>query len=87
MAAANPVRYLRWSVQGSVDIAGNTLLEVTKLNKIVILSLSLLLLLVLIPGCFTFQNSPPNPIQTVGTPPVIGVFSNNPATMLLELHR
>jgi hypothetical protein len=80
MAAANPVRYLKWSIQGSFDIAGNTLLEVTKLNKIVILSLSLLLL-VLIPGCFTFQNSPPNPIQTVGTPPVIGVFSNNPATI------
>ena len=41
-----------------------------------ILSLSLLLLLLLIPGCFTFQTQPPN-----SNLPVIGVFSNNPATI------
>ena len=51
------------------------------MKKIAFLSLSLLLLLILIPGCFTFQTSPPNPFQPVGTPPVIGVFSNNPATI------
>jgi hypothetical protein len=50
------------------------------LNKIVILSLSLLLL-ILIPGCFTFQVPSTNPIPPVGTPPVIIAFSNNPATI------
>jgi hypothetical protein len=64
------------------------------LKKLVFLSLSLLLL-ILIPGCITVQplapaTSPPviifdqnsgkgSEIPPVGTPPVIGVFSNNPA--------
>ena len=47
------------------------------MKKIIFLSLSLLLLLVLIPGCFTFQASPSG-----ATPPVIGVFSNNPASII-----
>jgi len=46
------------------------------LKKIAVLSLSLLLLLVLMPGCFTFLVQAPNP-----TPPVIEVFSNNPSTI------
>jgi len=46
------------------------------LKKIAFLSLSLLLLLILTPGCFTFLVQAPNP-----APPVIGVFSNNPATI------
>jgi hypothetical protein len=46
------------------------------LKRIVFLSLSLLLLLIVMPGCFTFLVQAPNP-----TPPVIGVFSNNPATI------
>jgi hypothetical protein len=33
-------------------------------------------------GCFTFQTSPPNPLQPAGTLPVIAVFSNNPATIV-----
>ena len=50
------------------------------MKKVAFFSLSLLLLIV-IPGCFTFQISPPNPFQPAGTLPVIGVFSNNPATI------
>jgi hypothetical protein len=50
-------------------------LEVNALKKIAFLSLSLLLL-ILVPGCFTFQTTPPN-----ANAPVIGVFSNNPATI------
>jgi len=46
------------------------------LKKIALLSLSLLLLLVFMPGCFTFLVQAPNP-----TPPVIEVFSNNPSTI------
>jgi hypothetical protein len=46
------------------------------LKKLVFLSLSLLSLLILIPGCFTFQTTP-----SAAAPPVIGVFSNNPATI------
>ncbi len=46
------------------------------MKRFMILSLSLLLLLLLIPGCFTFQTQPPN-----SNLPVIGVFSNNPATI------
>ena len=46
------------------------------MKKIAFLSLSLLLLLLLMPGCFTFLVQAPNP-----APPVIGVFSNNPATI------
>ena len=51
------------------------------MKKIAFLSLSLLLLLILIPGCFIFQIAPPSASQPVGTLPVIGVFSNNPATI------
>ena len=51
------------------------------MKKIVILSSALLLLLILIPGCFTFQSPPSNPTQPVGTPPVIVAFSNNPSTI------
>ena len=46
------------------------------MKKNFFLSLSLLLLLILMPGCFTFLVQAPNP-----APPVIGVFSNNPATI------
>ncbi|MDD5648166.1 MAG: hypothetical protein PHY03_04455 [Dehalococcoidia bacterium] len=46
------------------------------LKKIAFLSLSLLLLLVFMPGCFTFLVQAPNPAL-----PVIEVFSNNPATI------
>jgi hypothetical protein len=56
-------------------------LEVTTLKKIAFLSLSLLLLLILIPGCFTIIAPSPNPIPPVGTPPVIIAFSNNPSTI------
>ncbi|MDD5648167.1 MAG: hypothetical protein PHY03_04460 [Dehalococcoidia bacterium] len=51
------------------------------MKKIVFLSLALLLLLVLIPGCFTIQTPVTNPAQPVGTPPVIVAFSNNPSTI------
>ncbi|MCX6001087.1 MAG: hypothetical protein NTY79_00885, partial [Chloroflexi bacterium] len=50
------------------------------MKRFIFLSLSLLLL-ILIPGCFTFQVAPPNASQPVGSLPVIGVFSNNPATI------
>ena len=50
------------------------------MKRFVFLSLSLLLL-ILIPGCFTFQTPAPNPIPPVGTPPVIIEFSNNPSTI------
>ncbi|MGB8708132.1 MAG: hypothetical protein WCD72_09365 [Dehalococcoidia bacterium] len=43
------------------------------MKRFVFLSLSLLLLLILIPGCFT--------VPPVGTPPVIIEFSNNPSTI------
>jgi hypothetical protein len=45
------------------------------LKKVAVLS-SALLLLILIPGCLTFLVQAPNP-----TPPVIGVFSNNPSAI------
>ena len=51
------------------------------MNKIVIFSLSLLLLLILIPGCFTFQTPASNSNIPGGTPPVIIAFSNNPSTI------
>ena len=51
------------------------------MKKIVFLSLSLLLLLILIPGCFTFQTPPPTATPPVGTAPVIVVFSSNPSTI------
>lgn len=51
------------------------------MKRIVFLPLSLLLLLVLIPGCITFVSPSPNPITPVGTAPVIIAFSSNPATI------
>jgi hypothetical protein len=50
------------------------------LKRLVFLSLSLLLL-ILIPGCITFQTPAPNPIQPLGMPPVIGTFSSNPSAI------
>ena len=55
-------------------------MEVTTLKRFVFLSLSLLLL-ILIPGCFTFQTPAPNPIPPVGTPPVIMEFRSNPSAI------
>jgi hypothetical protein len=55
--------------------------EVHTLKKVAFLSLALLLLLILIPGCVVFQTSPPATTPPVVTPPVIIVFSNNPSTI------
>jgi hypothetical protein len=49
------------------------------LKRLVFLYLSLLLLLILVPGCIT--SPAPNPIPQVGTLPVIIEFSNNPSTI------
>lgn len=51
------------------------------MKRLVFPSLSLLILLILIPGCFTFQVPAPNPIPTAGTPPIIIEFSNSPSTV------
>jgi len=57
------------------------------MKKTAFLSLSLLLLLVFIPGCITFQlppsapTPPTPPTPPVGTPPVIVAFGNNPSTI------
>jgi hypothetical protein len=51
------------------------------LKRLIVLFLSLSLLLILIPGCFTFQTAPAGTTPTVGTPPVIIVFSSNPSTI------
>jgi hypothetical protein len=67
------------------------------LKKLVLLSLSLLLVLILIPGCITVKPpaseiNPPviifdqysgkgSEMPSVGTPSVIGAFSSNPATI------
>lgn len=51
------------------------------MKRLIILSLSLLLLLVLIPGCFTFQTPPPATVPPAATPSVIGSFSSNPSTI------
>jgi hypothetical protein len=56
-------------------------LEVTLLKRLVFLSLSLLLLLILIPGCFTIQIPPSAITPTVGTTPAVIIFSNNPTTI------
>lgn len=55
-------------------------MEVTTLKRFFLVSLSLLLLF-LIPGCFTFSAPAPNPTPPVGTPPVIIEFSSNPSTI------
>ena len=51
------------------------------MKRLVFLSLSLVLLLVFIPGCFTFQTAPVATTPPAGTPPAIIVFSNNPTTI------
>jgi hypothetical protein len=51
------------------------------LKRLVFISLSLLLLLFLVPGCITVRAPAPNPIPPAGTPPVIIEFSNNPPTI------
>jgi hypothetical protein len=61
-------------------VAGNKILEVYTLKRFIFLSLSSLLLLILMPGCFTIQ-VPPTTTPASGTPPVIGVFSNNPSAI------
>ena len=50
------------------------------MKRFVLISLSLLLLF-LIPGCFTFSAPAPNPLPPAGTPPVIIEFSSNPSTI------
>ena len=51
------------------------------MKRFMFLSLSLLFLLILVPGCVTFQTAPANTIPPVGTAPVIIVFSTNPPTI------
>jgi hypothetical protein len=51
------------------------------LKKLIFLSLSLLLLLVFIPGCFTISAPPVTAVPPAGILPVIGVFNNNPTTI------
>jgi hypothetical protein len=51
------------------------------LKRFIFLSLSLLSLLILIPGCFIISAPAPNPTSPAGTPPAIIVFSNNPSTI------
>ena len=51
------------------------------MKRLVFLSLSLLLLLVLIPGCITVQIPALPATPSSGTPAVIGTFSSNPAAI------
>jgi hypothetical protein len=51
------------------------------LKRFVIFPLCLSFFLGLLPGCFTFQLAPSGTTPMVGTPPVIIVFSSNPATI------
>ncbi len=51
------------------------------MKRLVFLSLSLLLLLVLIPSCITVQPQASNPYLPVETPSVIGTFSSSPSTI------
>jgi hypothetical protein len=51
------------------------------LKRQIFLSVSLLLLLILVPGCFTFQTPPPATTPPAGTPPSIIIFSSNPSTV------
>jgi hypothetical protein len=64
-------------------VAGNIFWEVTTLKRFVFLSLSVLLLLILIPvtGCITFQIPQSAITQPAGTTPVIGTFTNSPSTI------
>jgi hypothetical protein len=50
------------------------------LKRIIFLSLSLLLL-ILIPGCFSFPVQAPNPVPPVSQPSVIREFSSNPSAI------
>jgi hypothetical protein len=50
------------------------------LKKFIFISLSLLLL-ILIPGCFTFPAQAPNPTPPVSQPSVIREFSSNPSAI------
>jgi hypothetical protein len=51
------------------------------LKRLVFLSLSLLLLLILFPGCITFTTPVADNTPLVGQPAVIGAFSSNPANI------
>jgi hypothetical protein len=51
------------------------------LKRLVFLSLALLLLVILMPGCFTIPVQPTTPATPAGTLPVIIEFSNNPPTI------
>jgi hypothetical protein len=51
------------------------------LKRLVFLSLSLLLLVILFPGCITFTTPAAEITPPVGQPAVIGAFSSNPATI------
>ena len=50
------------------------------MKRSVFLALSLLLLLVFIPGCFTFQTQP-SPVTPPSGTPLVGTFSSNPAAI------
>ena len=51
------------------------------MKRFIFLSLSLLILLVIMPGCFTFQIPATATTPSAATPPAIIVFSNNPSTI------
>jgi hypothetical protein len=51
------------------------------LKRFIVLSISLMLLLILIPGCFTIQVPPSAITPPSGVPSVIGTFSSNPSTI------
>jgi hypothetical protein len=51
------------------------------LKRLIFISLSLLLLLFVIPGCFTFPTQSTTPTKPVVQPSVIGTFSSNPSTI------
>ena len=50
------------------------------MKRFVFLSLSLIIV-ILIPGCFSFPTQAPSSIQPAETPPVIGAFSSNPSAV------
>jgi hypothetical protein len=51
------------------------------LKRLGIFSLALLLLLIIIPGCFTFPTQTTTPTTPAATPPIIIAFSSNPSTI------